>query len=187
MARYDKLSMALHWSIAVLALGQMALGWWMVGLADSSGVQRGWFNLHKSLGLTIGALMLARLAWRAAHPPPPLPQGLALWEERAACASHRLLYAVLIAQPVVGYLGSSFSAYPIRYFGLALPAWGWHSPALKAFFGGLHFAFACVLSVLIALHIAAALRHRMKGDGVFDRMWHRSHRALRRGPLTSPE
>ncbi len=180
MVRYDKVSMALHWSIAVLALGQMTLGWWMVGLPDSTGVQRDWFNLHKSLGLTIGALMLARLAWRMGHLPPPLPQGIARWEERAALASHRLLYAAFIAQPIVGYLGSSFTAYPIRYFGHGLPAWGWQSPPLKAVFSGLHFALACLATLLVAAHVAAALRHLARQDKVFQRMWPRRRKiALR--------
>jgi cytochrome b561 len=76
MRRYDNISIALHWAIAALALAQLALGWWMIGLPDKTGVQRDWFNLHKSVGLTIGTLMLVRLAWRLFHPAPALPASL---------------------------------------------------------------------------------------------------------------
>lgn len=178
MARYDKVAMTLHWALAALALSQIALGWWMTGLADTTGAQRDWFNLHKSLGLTVGALMLARLAWRLRHRPPPLPATLPRWQRRAAAASHRLLYGALIAQPLVGYLGSSFSAYPIRYFGAPLPAWGWASPALKALFSQLHLGLAWAITALVALHISAALAHLARDDRIFGRMWPRRRRRL---------
>jgi cytochrome b561 len=178
MARYGKVAMALHWTIAALALAQIALGWWMLGVPKfPEGLRAGWFNLHKSLGLTIGLIMLVRLAWRLGHPAPPLPQGTPRWEQRAARASHFLLYAALIAQPLAGYLGSSFSGYPIRYFGVALPRWGWDAPALKALFSAIHLGVACFITALVALHILAVLRHLARRDGVFARM----------GSLTSPE
>jgi len=185
--RYGALAMALHWVIAGLALAQIALGWWMIGLSDNSGVQRDWFNLHKSVGLTIGVLMLARLAWRLSHGAPPLPGFMPRWQAQAAKASHFLLYAALIAQPVVGYLGSSFTKYPIKYFGTTLPAWGWDAPPLKAIFSGVHFALACLITGLVALHIAAALRHLGRRDGVFERMWPGRRLAMqRRGIAPKP-
>jgi cytochrome b561 len=170
--RYGRVAMALHWTIALLALFQIGLGWWMVDLPKSPpGVRAGWFNVHKSIGITIGLLMLARLGWRLGHAPPPLPTSLPRWQARAARLSHGLLYAALIAQPLVGYLGSSFTRYPIKYFGVTLPHWGWEAPALKQLCSNVHFALACLITGLVALHIAAALRHLFKGDGVIQRMW----------------
>jgi cytochrome b561 len=165
--------MALHWLVAALVFGQLALGWWMIGLPDlPRGVQAPWYNLHKSIGLTIGMLMLARLWWRARHAAPSLPASLPRWQARAARANHAALYACLLLMPLSGYLGSVFSGYPIRYFGTALPQWGWASPPLKAFFSGVHFATVCLLVALIALHLAAALKHLLvTRDGVFARMW----------------
>lgn len=178
--RYDALAAALHWGIALLALAQLALGWWMTGIPKTPvGVRAAWFNLHKSIGLTIGLLMLARLGWRLAHRPPALPAALPPWQARAARASHLLLYAALIAQPLVGYLGSSFTSYPVKYFGHALPAWAWDSPPLKALCSEVHFALACLITALVALHVAAALFHLAKGDGVFERMWPRAQRPER--------
>lgn len=176
ITRYTRTAIALHWILAALVLGQLALGWWMIGLPERPpGLQAGWFNLHKSMGLTIALLMLARLWWRARHPAPPLPQSIPRWQALAARVNHRLLYACLLLLPLSGYLGSSFSGYPIKYFGITLPSWGWASPALKEFFSTLHFATVLLLMALIALHVAAALKHLLVNrDGVFARMWPRA-------------
>jgi len=166
--------MVLHWTIAVLALFQIGLGWWMLDLPKSPpGLRAGWFNVHKSIGMTIGLLMLARLGWRLSHVAPALPASLPRWQARAARLSHGLLYAALIAQPLVGYLGSSFTRYPIKYFGITLPHWGWDAPALKQVCSNVHFALACLISALVVLHVAAALKHFLARDGVFQRMWPR--------------
>lgn len=168
--RYGAVATALHWAVAVLAFAQIALGWWMIHLPDKTGVQRDWFNLHKSFGITIGLLMLARLVWRLRHAPPPLPASLPRWQAITARVNHRLLYAALLVQPIVGYVGSSFTSHPTRYFGFTLPTWGWDSPPIKAACSALHFGVACFIVALVALHIAAALSHLARRDGVFDRM-----------------
>jgi len=169
---HHPVSRALHWLVAVLVFGQIALGWWMLSIPKSPpGLRADWFNLHKSIGLTVAALMIARLAWRLRHRPAPL-QGMPAWQRQAAGANHALLYVLLILQPAWGYLGSSFTRYPIRYFGVTLPKWGWDSPALKDLFSAAHLGTAWLLAALIALHVAAALKHKLiDRDGVFERMW----------------
>jgi cytochrome b561 len=171
--RYHPVSRALHWLVAALVFGQIALGCWMQSIPKSPpGHRAGWFNLHKSIGLTVAALMIARLAWRRRRPPAPLPAGMPAWQRNAAGVNHALLYALLILQPTFGYLGSTFTRYPIKYFGVALPHWGWDSPALKDLFSALHLGTAWLLAALIALHVAAALKHKLVDrDGVFERMW----------------
>jgi cytochrome b561 len=170
---YHSVSLALHWLVAVLVFGQIALGCWMLGIPKSPpGLRADWFNLHKSIGLTVAVLMIVRLAWRWHHRPAPLPQGMPAWQRKAAAANQALLYALLILQPVWGYLGSSFTRYPIKYFGVTLPKWGWDSPALKDLFSALHLGTAWLLAAVLALHVAAALKHRLiDRDGVFERMW----------------
>jgi YVTN family beta-propeller protein len=171
--KYGAVAMALHWAIAALALAQITLGWWMNGIPKNPpGVRASWFNLHKSIGLTLLALMLARLAWRLWNRPPPLP-AMPRWQALTARANHWALYALLIAQPIVGYLGSSFTKYPIKYFGVTLPSWGWDSPALKDLCSAVHLALAIAITALVALHVAAALKHLFERDGVFNRMWPR--------------
>ena len=173
--RYHGVAIALHWIVGLLVLGQIALGWWMLELPKSPpGLRAGWFNGHKSIGLTIALLVIVRLAWRLRHPAPPLPVSMPPWQARASRASHFLLYACLVVQPLAGYLGSSFTRYPIKYFGITLPHWGWDSPALKELFSMIHFACAIVFMTLIALHVAAALKHLLVDrDAVFQRMWPR--------------
>ena len=183
--RYGRVAMALHWAIALLALFQIGLGWWMIDIPKSPpGLRADWFNLHKSFGITIGLAMLARLGWRLGHVPPPLPASVPCWQARIARLSHGLLYAALIVQPLVGYLGSSFTRYPIKYFGVTLPRWGWDAPALKQLCSDVHFALACLITALVVLHIAAALKHLFERDGVFERMWPRHTR--RAGGKSAP-
>jgi len=170
--RYDRVAMTLHWLVAIGVLGQIALGWWMLDIPKQPvGVRAYWFNLHKSIGLTVGVLIVLRLAWRLAHPPPALPSTLPRWQVKAAHASHLLLYACMIAMPLAGYLGSVYSGYPIRYFGLSLPGWGGKDEALKELFSTVHLFASFAFLSLIKLHVLAALKHLfIDRDGVFHRM-----------------
>jgi cytochrome b561 len=173
-ARFDRVAMALHWAIAAGVLGQIALGVWMIRLPDSGGIQAPWFNLHKSIGLTLALLVLVRLGWRALHPAPPLPAALAAWQRRAAHFCHAGLYACLLVLPLTGYLGSSLTKYPVRYFGYALPRWGAEWPAAKELLSTVHLGLTWVLGALVLVHIGAALAHLASRDGLFYRMWPRA-------------
>ena len=169
---YDPVAITLHWLIALAVIGQIALGLGMIEIPKSPpGVRAYWFNVHKSIGMTIGLLVLVRLLWRLTHRPPALPPTLPGWQVRAAGVSHSLLYSCMIIMPLAGYLGSVFSGYPIRYFGTTLPGWGWKDEALKEFFSTVHLATAVAFIALIALHVLAALKHAfVDRDGVLQRM-----------------
>lgn len=170
--RYDRIAIALHWVIALGVLFQIGLGWWMIDIPKQPvGVRVYWFNLHKSVGLTLAGLIAIRLFWRLAHHPPPLPAVMPRWQQFAALANHRLLYLCLLVMPLSGYLGSNYSGYPIRYFGLTLPAWSAKNDELKDLLSLLHWSAAWLFIALIALHVTAALRHLLAGDGQFDRIW----------------
>jgi cytochrome b561 len=171
--RYTAVAVTLHWLIAALVLAQLALGWWMIDIPKEPPGQRAyWFNLHKSIGMTIALLVLVRIAWRLRHPAPALPSSVPAWQRRAAAVSHAMLYACLLGMPLAGLLGSTFSGYPIKYFGITLPAWGYKSAPLKELFSSIHLGFAWVFMALIALHAAAALKHLLVDrDAVFWRMW----------------
>jgi cytochrome b561 len=176
--RYTHVAVTLHWLIAALIVTQLLLGWWMIGIPkEPVGVRAYWFNLHKSMGMTIALLVVLRIAWRFRHPAPPLPASVPAWQRHAAAISHALLYACLLGMPLAGFLGSTFSGYPIKYFGVALPQWGYKSAPLKEFFSAVHLSLAWVFMTLIALHAAAALKHLLLDrDGVFWRMWPRAAR-----------
>ena len=169
-APYSSVAVLLHWTLAVALIGQLALGWWMLDLPKSPpGLRAGWFNLHKSIGITIGLFALLRLAWRAGHSPPQDRQ-LPAWQQRAASTSHALLYVCMIGLPLSGYLGSSFSGYPVRLFGWTLPSWTEAWPAGKLFMSGTHQALVWTFMLLAAMHVAAAFGHWWRADGIAGRM-----------------
>ena len=170
--RYTRVAIILHWLIALGVLWQIALGWSMIEIPKNPpGVRVYWFNFHKSIGLTLGMLILLRIVWRITHGAPPLPAHIPNWQRLAAKASHFGLYACMIVMPLSGYLGSSFTKYPIKYFGYTLPHWGWDAPAYKEICSQVHYITVIVFMTLIAIHFLAAVKHMLARDGVIRRMW----------------
>lgn len=166
--RYDRGAMALHWLHAVLVLGLIAWGLYMVDLPK--GAERSFaIGLHKSFGALALVLVLLRLWWRMRHPAPPDPR-LGDMERKLAAAGHHLLYLLLLATPLAGYLSSSFTQYPMKVFGLVIPKAGWPDEAINAFFNGAHKLFAWSLLALIVVHLAAVVMHAIKGKAVLGRM-----------------
>jgi cytochrome b561 len=169
--RYTGVAIALHWLVAALVVGQVAWGWWMQEIPKAPpGPRAEAFNLHKSFGLLILALMVARLGWRLSHPPPRLP-AMAAWQRALANATHGLLYVALFALPLTGYLGSAYSGYPVKFFGAVLPAWATKDASIKELMGTLHLAASWVLVAAVLVHLAGALRHGLVDrDGLLRRM-----------------
>jgi cytochrome b561 len=161
---------ALHWLIAALVIAQFAWGWSMQQIPKQPpGLRADAFNLHKSIGLVIFSLMLVRLGWRAGHPAPPFT-GLPAWQRTLANATHVVLYLALLVMPMAGYLGSVFSGYPVKWFGMTLPAWGWKDEAIKALMSRVHLATSFVLLGAFALHMGGVLTHVFARDGYLRRM-----------------
>jgi cytochrome b561 len=160
-ARYTRIAIALHWLIAALVVFQFVWGWWMQDIPKQPvGPRVDAFNLHKSVGMTILALMVLRILWRVGHPPPPLP-AMPGWQARAARWTHVLLYALLLVHPLAGYLGSEFSGYPVKYFGITLTSWAAKNVALKDLMSTLHLVTSWVIAAAVALHVGAALKHTL--------------------------
>ena len=170
--RYSTTAIVLHWLIAVAVVAQIGFGWWMLQISkDPVGPRVNAFNLHKSIGLTLLALVAIRLAWRATHRPPALPP-MPAWQMLAARLNHGVLYACLLVQPLSGYVGSAVSGYPVRYFGIMLPAWAPKDVALKDALSVVHFASSWILVAAIGLHVAAALKHQLVDrDRLLQRIW----------------
>ena len=173
---YTAVAKFLHWLIAAFVFAQISLGLWMIGIPKAPpGIRVYWFNVHKSIGITLGLLILVRLLWRLTHRAPPLPATVPAWQRVAAETSHVLLYVCMIVMPLSGYLGSSFTKYPIVFFGMRLPHWGWEAPALKELCSQVHLVTVTLFITLIAIHITAALKHLLVNrDGVFQRIWRRN-------------
>jgi len=168
---YTMPAIALHWVIALLIIGMLLLGYYMVGLPKGTPDRAVYFNLHKSFGVLAAVLILARLYWRLTHPVSRISAGTPRWSEKAAWLNHRLLYLCMVLQPAAGYLSSSFNKYGVKFFGLALPRWGWEDAYLRDLFKSFHNLIAILLITLIAVHVAAAFKHLfVDKDGVFQRM-----------------
>jgi cytochrome b561 len=161
----------LHWAVALAVLGLLAVGWWMVDL-PSSPRKIDIYRLHKSVGLTVLALMALRIVLRLADRRRPTPPAMPAWQRRAAAASHGLMYLLLLAMPLSGWLYNSASNFPLKWFELfRVPALSGADPTLKAVSGAVHEYAAVALAVLVALHVAAALKHHfVDRDGVLRSM-----------------
>ena len=172
-ARYNAVARALHWSVALLVLFQYPLTIYMDEFVEPfSEAQFQAVNLHKTVGVCVLLLVALRLVWRFVSPPPPLPAAMPAWEKAAAHAGHAALYFLLFAQPLVGLLHGFVSGFPtVLFFSFTLPSPLAADKALTGLFGMLHFYFAWAFLALIAVHVAAALRHHfLLRDDVLSRM-----------------
>lgn len=167
--RYSRVAIAFHWTIAFLVIVNLIVG---IG-HDYVPAMRAWMPGHKAIGITVLALTLGRVAWRVAHRPPPLPAAMPAWEKASAHGVHWLLYALLLAMPLTGWLMSSGPEHrrPLTWFGLFdipyLPASGATAEASHS----AHGVLGWVMLALVVLHIGAALRHHLLlRDGVLRRM-----------------
>ncbi|MEX0759978.1 MAG: cytochrome b [Tistlia sp.] len=172
-ARYDATARALHWSVALLVLLQFPLAVYMDRFVEAfSQEQFRLYSLHKTIGVAILLLVVVRLGWRLVSPPPPLPASMPAWERRAAHTGHAALYLLLLAQPVVGLLHGFASGFPtVLLFGVTVPSLLATDKALTDLFGTAHFYLGWTFLAVVALHVAAALRHRfLLKDEILSRM-----------------
>ena len=148
------------WLMAALLLSQLGLGLWMTELPkDSTGTRAYWFNVHKSQGMLLGILLLVRLGW-ASFRPHPEPMPLTRLKQRLATTNHRLLYVFMLLTPLSGFLGSVFSGYPIRFFGMRLPQLAERWDSAKEFLSCFHQLSVYALGLLMAVHLLAFFHHQ---------------------------
>ncbi|HET8900163.1 MAG TPA: cytochrome b [Rhodanobacteraceae bacterium] len=159
--RWNAIAQLMHWLIAALILVQGVLGLVMVEMPKRPAVIP-YYNTHKSIGLTILALVVLRLAWRllATRRPalPPMPR----WQTGFAETTHVLLYVLIFAVPLSGWLFDSASSLrPLHWWGVVkMPSLtGGPDADLKAFAHGLHVSLFWCLVGVAALHVAGALKH----------------------------
>ena len=178
--RYSAVAIVLHWAIASAILFMIPLGFWMHEAVEHSETViagNAAFQLHKSIGLTVLALSLMRLGWRFTHKPPPLPP-MPAWEKFAARATHALFYVLIIGLPLTGwlYVSTGWSAHEDH--ALPVTTYWFHLFRVPALFDlphapeatrralafatiKTHWALAWGAVGLVALHVAAALKHQI--------------------------
>jgi len=179
--RYTKTAIVLHWLIAIAIFAMFALGWYMSELPKEGPKQMGfdlfdlgiytwqlseeatlrtfYFNLHKSVGVTLLALVIFRLLWRITHKPPALLSSYSAFERKLATGAHHLLYLLMVVLPVSGLLMTLYSKYGLKWFGLEfLP--GLDNKGLRDVFKESHEIIGIIILVVIAIHILGALKHK---------------------------
>jgi len=168
--QFSPAARVLHWLMALMILTMLFIGVGMVSTVSE------WHSrlvsIHKPLGIAILLLALVRLAVRLRRPPPPLPADLPVPQKLAAHASHWLLYALMIAMPIIGWAMLSAGGYPVMlgtsfHLPPILPA----DPVAFAILRHLHTWLALLLFLTFLAHLAAALYHGLiRRDGVLSGM-----------------
>jgi cytochrome b561 len=190
--KYSKSAIILHWVTGLLILGMFGVGWYMADLpkdmpktatldlfdlgiytmqfAEAITPRTFYFNLHKSVGVTLLLLILVRLYVRLAQAHPAYPSSMKDWEKKLADLVHRGLYVLMVALPVSGFIMAVYSKYGIHWFGLPLVA-GTDNPGLRDIFKEAHEIIGVVTISIIVVHVAAAIKHKViDKDDVMARM-----------------
>ena len=169
--RYTPGAIALHWLLAVLIIGNLCFGLYMVGLPLSPQKLK-YLSWHKWVGITILIFSAARLLWRITHPAPALPATMQPWERQFARASHALLYILFFAAPLTGWLFSSAAGFQTVYLGvLPIPDLLAKNKELADVLKVTHRWINYTMAAVIALHITVALKHHfVDRDEVMIRM-----------------
>jgi cytochrome b561 len=177
--RYSAVAILLHWASALGVLVLIGLGLTMTHAALAPLRQFQLYQWHKSVGITVLALTALRVLWRLTHRPPPHPAGMSARERRAAAAAHHLLYLLLVGLPLTGWAVVSLSPFNIPTVLYGIVPWP-HMPlaalvpdpgAAEAVLKRVHALGAWFLAALLAVHVAAALRHHLLlRDDVLRRM-----------------
>lgn len=181
-SRYTKTAVVLHWLIAIFIFSMFALGWYMSELpkeapkqmaydlfdlgiytwqlAEEASPRTFYFNLHKSLGVSIFALIMIRILWRLTHTPPALLASYKAWERKLATGTHHVLYLLMVALPLSGIIMSTYSKYGIKWFGIPFIK-GLDNTPMREAFTEVHEVIGVIILLVIILHILGALKHKI--------------------------
>ncbi len=194
MQRYNTVAISLHWLIAFFLLGLLAIGKYMTGLDEVDPLRFTLTQWHKSFGIAVLLLALARIVWRLGHRPPVLPNSATGFERVASHATHLAMYVLMVVIPVSGWVMVSVSPLSLKteLFGvIPLPHIGFltdmaNRESMAARSVDAHMWLANTLLVLVLLHVAAAFFHQFfKKDELISRMLisagHRSNGDVRHG------
>ena len=179
--RYTKTAIILHWLLALGIFGMLALGWFMTDLpreapkqstydlfnwgiytwqlSEEASPRTFYFNLHKSIGITLLFFIVIRVIWRISHKPPAALKSYKAWERKLSTGAHHLLYLLMLVVPLSGLIMSIASKYGVKWFGLDFIA-GIDSKPLREIFHEVHEIAGIIILLIIAIHILGALKHK---------------------------
>lgn len=169
--RFGAVSMLFHWIMALIIIGMIALGLYMVELPIGLKKLK-FYGWHKEFGVLVLMLVTLRLAWRFSNTTPALPPQMPKWEQFAANSMHYVLYGFMFALPITGWMLSSAAGLPVSFFGLfVLPDLVSASEPTRILFTQIHKWLAYGLIAAICGHAAAALKHHfIEKDDILRRM-----------------
>ena len=168
---YTKPAKFFHWLTAALVAALFALGWYMTTL-ELSPLMLKLYSWHKWIGITVLVLTVLRLVWRLKHPAPAMSDDMSPLMRTGAHAGHLLLYALLIALPLIGWARSSSAGFPVVLFSaVQLPDLIGPNKELSETLAWLHWLGGWLFLFLIGGHLGAAIwHHRVKQDDTLVRM-----------------
>lgn len=180
--RYNKVAVILHWLIAVGIFSMLAFGWYMaelpkdapkqmafdlfdfgiytLQLSEEASPRTFYFGLHKSIGITLLALIIIRFFWRLTHKPPAMLSSYKPFERKLATGVHHLLYLVMFAVPLTGLIMAAASKYGAKWFDVTIIP-GFDSPMVRDIFHEAHEIAGLLIVAILVLHIAGALKHKI--------------------------
>jgi cytochrome b561 len=168
---YTGIAIGLHWLIAAAIIGSFSLGLYMADLPLSPQKLK-LYSWHKWAGVSIFLFVLLRLVWRLTHRPPAMPSGMPAWQVKVAAATHVLLYVLMFAVPLSGWLMSSAKGFQTVWFGvLPLPDLLDKNKELGDLLQQVHMLLNFSMAALVVAHLGAALKHHFfDRDDILARM-----------------
>jgi cytochrome b561 len=175
--RYSGVAIALHWAMAFSIVGMIVVGWNMSDM-ERGALKQSLYQMHKSFGITLLFLTVARILWRLMNPPPPQPEGMKPLERGASHIVHMGFYALMIAMPLSGWAMVSLSTFKVPTVLFGVLSWP-HLPGLEALASKdthemaefIHSKLAWLALGLLVLHVIGAIKHELgPEEGVFKRM-----------------
>ena len=170
---YTRAAIVLHCLIGVLLIAEVAFGFLLDTIAPrGTPAREATINLHKSFGVLLLVLVVARAWWRLRHRPPAWPAFMPYWQQAAAGWVHRTMYACMLVAPLAGYIASNFSKHGLMVLGTRLPPWGPDLPKVYEALNRPHDVAAYSLAVPVVGHVLIAIKHAwVDRDAMFARMW----------------
>ena len=170
--RYGFASRMLHWTTAILFLSLFPLGMFASMIPEGAWFRNYYYVIHKSIGVLVFILLLVRLFWNSRSKRPELDDTLKPAERLWAHRVHIILYVMLLAMPLTGFMMTSYHGFPTYFFGLEFaPLWG--KSDVYIIWGTFHkYLLPYVLYIVLGAHILGALKHHFidKHEGALKRM-----------------
>jgi cytochrome b561 len=165
----------IHWLLSIFIFFLFVSSWWMLALplpSDAFTYREFPFQLHKNLGITLLVMLFLLLYVRFRHRPAPLESdAMRPWMRKLAVVDHVVLYGLIVAVCLSGYLSSSYSGWSTMLWWLIeLPNWGYEDEELNILYSDIHLWTCWALLASVAVHLSGALYHAFRNDGVVRRM-----------------